>query len=210
MDLSQPIRTVIPSLDGPVLAVLVRTSQALTGRRVHQLAGTGSEPGVRKVLRRLSETGLVTAVEAGGSTLYTLNRQHVAAPVVEQLVNLRQFMIDRLREEFRQWRLAPVHASLFGSAARGDGGPASDIDILLIHDQDPAYPPALWVDQVSDLAELVYRWTGNHAQMYELGLEQLDEHIVAGEEIVQEWVRDAITLAGLDFRQLRTARRSPR
>ncbi|MFG1818958.1 nucleotidyltransferase domain-containing protein [Kribbella sp. NPDC049174] len=210
MDLSQPISTVIPSLDGPVLAVLARTTEPLTGRRVQQLAGVGSEPGVRKVLQRLTSTGLVGASQAGASILYTLNRQHLAAAAVEQLTTMRQRLIDRIRAAIDDWAIPPVHASLFGSVARGDGGLDSDIDILLIHRDFPDPLPAEWAGLVGDLADQVFRWTGNHAQLYELSLAQLDEHLAADEPIVQEWSRDAVTVAGVGFRHLRSARRIAR
>ncbi|TCO24574.1 nucleotidyltransferase-like protein [Kribbella steppae] len=210
MDLSRPISTVVPSLDGPVLAVLARTTEPLTGRRVQQLAGVGSEPGVRKVLQRLTSTGLVGASQAGASILYTLNRQHLAAAAVEQLTTMRQRLVDRIRAAIDDWAIVPVHASLFGSVARGDGGLDSDIDILLIHRDFPGSPPAEWADLVGDLADQVFRWTGNHAQLYELSLSQLDEHLAAEEPIVQEWYRDAVTVAGVEFRHLRSARRTAR
>jgi predicted nucleotidyltransferase len=210
MDLARPISTVVPSLDGPVLTVLARTTEPLTGRRIQQLAGVGSESGVRKVLQRLTETGLVGASQAGASTLYILNRQHIAAAAVEQLINLRQRLVDRIRDAIEDWATAPVHASLFGSVARGEGDLDSDIDILLIYEDYEDSPPAEWADQVGDLAEQVYRWTGNHAHLYELSLSQLDEHLAGDEPIVQEWHRDAVTVAGVDFRHLRTSHRDGR
>lgn len=208
MDLSRPISTVVPSLDGPVLAALARTTQPLTGRRVQQLAGAGSEHGVRKVLQRLTETGLVQATQAGPSILYTLNRQHLAAAAVDQLTNLPQRLVDRICAAMDDWSVPPVHASLFGSFARGDGGLDSDIDILLIHEGDTDPAPADWPDQVADLAEQVFRWTGNHAQVYELSLAQLDEHLAADEPIVQEWTNDAVTVAGTELRALLRERRA--
>ncbi|HYU85650.1 MAG TPA: nucleotidyltransferase domain-containing protein [Kribbellaceae bacterium] len=199
----------ITTLDGPVLAALARTTEPLSGSRVQRLAGAGSETGVRKVLRRLAATGLVTVSEAGASRMYALNRNHLAAAAVLQLTSLRQLLVDRIRALIATWDPRPIHASLFGSTARGDGDLDSDVDILLIH-EDFADPPSSWSDQVSDLAERVHEWTGNHAQMYEFSASQLGEHLVAGEPIVQDWIRDGITLAGVDFRHLRTAHRSPR
>ncbi len=44
----------------------------------------------------------------------------------------RQDIIDRLRENERALRArGVVHAALFGSRARGDNGPDSDIDIMI-------------------------------------------------------------------------------
>lgn len=204
MDLTRPISTVVPSLDGPVLGVLAGTTQPLTGRRVHGLAGVGSETGVRKVLHRLVETGLVTAAEVGPSTVYALNRDHLAASAVLELTALRQLLIERFRGVFLSWSPQPLrHASLFGSAARGDGSVTSDIDLLLITDSETEQEEPSWVEQVGDLADRVHRWTGNHAQIYELSPSQFQQHLTAQEPIVQEWARDSITLFGPGIRQLR-------
>jgi predicted nucleotidyltransferase len=44
----------------------------------------------------------------------------------------RQDIVDRLRENERALRArGVVHAALFGSRARGDDGPDSDIDIMI-------------------------------------------------------------------------------
>src|SRR6266508_1038245 len=63
VDVAHPIRAVVPTLDGPVLEVLARTTRPLTGREIHRLAETGSPNGVRLALTRLSGQGLVHAEE---------------------------------------------------------------------------------------------------------------------------------------------------
>jgi predicted nucleotidyltransferase len=202
VDVSRPIAAVVPTLDGPVLEVLARTTRPLTGRQIHRLAGTGSEAGVRKVLTRLSTHGLVHVTEAGQAFLYTLNRAHLAAPAVEALAGLRATFLARLRNDLAAWPLAPVHVSLFGSAARADGNTHSDIDLLLIRPKELDVDDPRWHDQVSALAEHVQDWTGNHAQIYELDEAELATHVHAGEAIVADWRRDAITLYGPDLTRL--------
>ena len=86
MDVARPLTVLVPSLDGPVLEALARTSRPVTGREAHRLAGAGSESGVRLVLARLVEHGLVNATQAGKATLYVANREHIAWPLVEGLV----------------------------------------------------------------------------------------------------------------------------
>ncbi|MFD7161204.1 nucleotidyltransferase domain-containing protein [Kribbella sp. NPDC059898] len=186
-----------------MLQVLAGTTRPLSGRQVQQLARTGSAPGVRKVLARLRATGLVTATEAGASTLYVLNREHVAAAAVEQLAGLRQILLERIREAIKAWPVQPVHVSMFGSSARGDGDIASDVDILLVHEEFSTESENAWDDQLSELGESIRGWSGNMAQMYDLSLSELEEHFVAGEPIVQDWIKDTIPLAGPDFRRLR-------
>src|SRR5262245_38711733 len=108
-----PISSVIPSLDGPILAVLSATSRPLTLADVHAQAARGSKSGVRQVLLRMVDGGLVLAVPGG----FVLNREHVAAPAVEMLANLYGELIRRIRTAVDSWPGHAVLVGLFGSAA---------------------------------------------------------------------------------------------
>ena len=132
MDLSRPYSAVAPTLDLDVLTVLAGTTGELTGRDVARLARRGSQRGVQRVLDRLVQHGLVSTRTAGRARMYRLNRDHLAAPAVELVADMRGELIARLRELIRAWRIPPERAFLFGSAARGDGDTESDIDILLV------------------------------------------------------------------------------
>lgn len=97
MDLKHPFAVVTPTVDGDVLAVLAGAEAAFTGREVHRLVGQYSEAGVRKVLGRLVEQGIVLVERAGPSYLYRLNRDHLAAPQIIALAGLRAELLGRLR-----------------------------------------------------------------------------------------------------------------
>lgn len=133
MDLTDPTKALTPTLDGPVLAVLARAGHPLTVGEIAQQAARGSEIGVRRSVARLVEQGLVTATQMGRNVVHELNRDHLAAPAAVVLADLRVELWRRLREALSGWTEKPVHATVFGSAARGDGGPESDIDLLLVH-----------------------------------------------------------------------------
>lgn len=201
MDMSLPINTVIPTLDGLVLTVLARTTQPLTGRRVHQLASGGSETGTRRVLHRLAATGLVIANQVGGSIQFSLNREHLAARPVIELTRLRQELFDRIGTAIKDWAVPPIHAGVFGSTARGDGDLDSDVDLLLVHRYDDL--PPQWTDQVGELAEQVHAWTGNHLQTYALSNADLGRHFAAAEPILNDWLTDSVAVYGPQFRHLR-------
>jgi Nucleotidyltransferase domain len=202
MDVSRPYSAVAPTVEGDVLVVLAGTTHPLTGRQIARLARRGSVAGVAKALDRLGHQGLVTRLEAPPASLYTLNRQHVAAPVAEALAGLRSAFLSRLRDAFSTWKLQPAHASLFGSAARGDGAPGSDVDLFVVRLADIDGEDPTWSDQLADLSDLVFASTGNRAGIVdfaELDIEQMREE---NPPILAELRRDAIDLAGISLREL--------
>src|SRR5881392_961031 len=132
MDLGKPQSAVCPTLEGDVLVVLAGTKRALTGRDVARLARRGSQRGVLAALDRLVLQGTVHRSEAGRSHLFALNWDHVAAPAVQVLAGLRSELIRRIRTQIADWELRPIHVSLFGSLARGEGNVDSDVDLLVV------------------------------------------------------------------------------
>ena len=199
MDVARPYAAVTGSgLEGEVLAVLAGTTRPLTGRQIARLARNGSDRGLRLALNRLAEQGLVDTMEARPAILYTLNREHIAAPVALALVDLRRALFGRIRGAIEQWEVAPVHASVFGSAARGDGDTASDIDVFVVRPAAVAPDDAAWTAQLDSLANAITRWTGNHAGVSDVGVDELEALVADESPIVGELKRDAVTLAGPD------------
>jgi predicted nucleotidyltransferase len=186
MNIAQPIRSVIPSLAGPVLEALAGTSQPLTLTRAHALAGSGSLAGVRKVLLHLVESGLVLAVPGG----YMLNRDHVAAEAVAMLAALHGELARRLRGAAEDWGGDYRLLGLFGSAARRDGDESSDIDVLLVSDDDGA------PDFGDELASRIERWTGNPGHVFTVTTEALRHMQRAGSPVIDSWERELVVLAG--------------
>lgn len=133
---------------------------------------------------------------------YLGNREHLAWPAAEQLADLRAAFLDRLRSELRSWRPKPIHASIFGSAARADGNAESDIDVLLIRPDDIDEDAAPWADQVDRLRNRVRAWTGNHCQIFQLDRRRLAEHVQAGDPLVDAWRHESIAMAGPEFRTI--------
>lgn len=199
MDLSRPISALAPSLDGFVLEVLARTSRPITGREAHRLSAAGSETGVRLVLGRLVEHGLVEATQAGRATLYVANRDHIAWPIVEMMIGLRRELFSRMHDLITSWHAVPINVAVFGSAARGDGNLESDIDVLVIRDSNET---TTWELQIDHLRNQVTSWTGNHCQIYELTDVEFAQHLASREPILDEWRRDAVDIFGKPLSQL--------
>src|SRR5659263_494402 len=125
-----PLAVVTPTLDAAVLAALAATTARTSGAQVHRMAAAGSPDGVRRVLARLVDQGIVLAEEHPSATFYLLNREHVAAEAILALTRVRTTIIERITDALSVWSPAPVHASLFGSFARAEATSTSDIDIL--------------------------------------------------------------------------------
>jgi predicted nucleotidyltransferase len=158
----------------------------------------------------------------GRNRVHELNRDHVAAPIAVSLAGLRLELWRRLREVLGKWKVRPVYACAFGSAARGDGAPESDIDVLLVH---PPFPgekrhgrsttlrhilgaaaldltlPATtqadadrWRRQVDDLHPAVRSWTGNPLQVVDMSAFEWAERGRASAALLEEIDRNAVVL----------------
>ena len=140
--------------------------------------------------------------EAGPSFLYTLNRDHLMAPAVDVMASARWELVGRLRGLMDAWQVRPFHASLFGSAARGEGNPASDIDLLVVRATDTDDEDSTWRQQLDDLAERTLSWTGNDAGIVELAAADIPKLLEDRPPVLDEIKKDGIDLAGLPIRQL--------
>jgi predicted transcriptional regulator len=201
MDVTRPFSALSTSVDADVLVVLAGSSVPRTGRELARLSGR-SNTGVQHVLDRLVTHGLVERTEAGRAFLYLLNRDHLLAPAVEEMAEVRVALVGKLREAMAGWETPAVHASLFGSTARGDGSLASDIDLFIVRPADIDLDDPGWRAQIDGLAEHVRRWTGNHAGIAEISEKELPQLRRDRPPVLDEVSADAIDLAGQPARQI--------
>jgi predicted nucleotidyltransferase len=197
MDVSNGLSVVTPTLDAWVLRALVQTTRPLSGRQIARLVEHGSLGGVQKALARLVEQGIVLADAHPAATLFTFNRDHLAARPVIELAQLASTLVERLKGFIRSWEVQPQHAYLFGSAARQDGDASSDVDILLVHAQGSEEQVNAWTQQVDDLGAKIRLWTGNDAGILDISAVDLERMQVNGEAILDSWQREGIFLDGM-------------
>ena len=163
MDVARPYTDLIPGARGLLLATLVQLETPVTVRALARHAGI-SPQGALRLVNELSATGLITTQPAGRALLVSLNREHIAAEPLTALVSLRGRLVERLRTELGDWQQL-AGAWLFGSTARGDGNPESDIDLLLVGDS--TVDDEDWVETTARLTSRVHAWTGNQVQLVE-------------------------------------------
>lgn len=206
MDVGRPHRAVVSGLDGDVLVLLAGVSRPLTGRQVAARLRPSSHEGVRRSLERLVHQGIVMREGAGSAFLHTLNREHMAAPAVIALAQIRSQLWAALRRVLERWDPPAVHASVFGSAARGDGDADSDIDLFLVRAAHVADDDDRWRGQVDALGARVRTWTGNGLSVVEQSQADLPMLLVESPSILGDVRRDGIHLAGEPIRKLLAAR----
>jgi UTP:GlnB (protein PII) uridylyltransferase len=145
---------------------------------------------VWKSLNRLEEQGVVLADHRPRATYYLANREHLAWPAIETLTRLRGELTSRLGNEVQHWQVAALHASIFGSTARGDADQNSDVDLLLVRPDDlNDADDEVWDAQVS-------------CQTFVVDALRFGEHVRALDPLVHAWLDDEILLSGTPIRDL--------
>ncbi|WP_084104846.1 nucleotidyltransferase domain-containing protein [Demequina sp. NBRC 110056] len=202
MDLENPLRSIAPTLDADALLVLARTESPLSLAAIARLAPRGSRMGLRDALGRLVAQGLVTESPGGRGPMYRFSREHVLAPVVVEALSATREVRTRLRDALAGLAPAPLHASIFGSFARGDGDADSDIDVLLIVDDGVEPTGDDWLLRIDAVSDDVERWTGNRLQVVTVQSGRFRELAAAHEPIVDSWRRDSELLLGSELESL--------
>lgn len=196
MNLGHPLSSLVTTLSGQVLEVLVNTSYPLSGREVTRLLRReASQQGVQNALDQLADHGLVEQVTAGGSILNTLNRNHILAPFIIGIVNLRADLIDQIANIVSEEAPQVRRAILFGSLARGSADERSDIDIVLV-----------WPDQESEdkaeenIASRIDKLTGNTSNLLHYTTDEFDGLAERAPELYSAIGSEGIELIGAPAR----------
>ncbi len=192
-------------MESAVLEVLAGTESGLGTTQIARLARRGTRPGHQKALDRLYEHGLVLAEPSNNGYVYRLNRDHVLVPALMMALEARQVAIERLGAAVERLEPAPTHASLFGSFARHEGTPDSDIDLLLVVPDERDRHSDKWQRQISGLEDAVSAWTGNPLEVLVFTVSTLADAIRAGEPIVESLREDSLPLLGVRFGTLAAA-----
>lgn len=202
VDLTNPLRSLMPTLEAEVLSVLAGTTDGITGNRLAGLATRGSRQGLMNALERLVTHGLVLAERVGAATVYQLNRQHLLCDAVLSALSSRMRMVEMLRSQITTWPTSCVHSSLFGSVSRGEAHPASDIDLLVVRRDDVDPDDDEWQRELRSLEREVRAWTGNQLAILEMSGHDLSRAAHKREPIVESLRRDALTITGPSLDEL--------
>lgn len=116
-----------------LLRRLARESLPLSARQLAELTGLTHRT-VIAALEPLVEEGIVSKRTAGPAYQYSLQREHAAVETVLLPALAAEDVLPGLMADELVALFSPVAASiiLFGSAARGEDVPGSDVDVLVV------------------------------------------------------------------------------
>lgn len=198
MYLRRPLEALVAPDRALVLAVLYRAGPPLSGRTIASLTGSVSQPTVSRMLTELVHSGLVLRVPGG----YTINREHLAYAAAELLLDSIGELGRRVRGLVGAWDVEPVSVVFFGSAARGEAGRSSDVDLLVVRPSSVDIEACAWAHDVADLGAMVQSWTGAPCEVLEYDPHELEDLARTGDPLLAALLREGVTFAGADLSEI--------
>jgi hypothetical protein len=202
MDFVRPVEALIPGAQGRILAACLRADEPLTMRALGRLAGVSPNQ-TTLVLDQLESLGLVRRQSAGRALLVSLE---TASPVVDALrlvADLRNQTLRLWRDRAHRLAPAPVSLAVYGSWARGEAGPGSDVDVIVIlpaslaeNDEDE------YREQIADWCEYARRVAGLPVSPIVVAAGETEE---IDSDLWSDIRRDAVVIAGIHPGTVRSA-----
>lgn len=188
------------------------TAQTVT--ELHHRAGIGSRNAIRDALERLAHQGVALENRVGNVHEYRLNPEHVAYPALDRTLDAFEpylLLRERLAQVVAQYfpssgDRSPVSLAIHGSVARREASATSDVDLLLVFADEIDRDDSQLLSLVESLHQLVPRWTGNPAPVFQISSEGLLASARDGDPVSRSW--DADTVVGTDVRDLMAQRTS--
>lgn len=186
MYFGQPFGGVIVGARGAVLAVLLRTGEPLTGRRIHGMVSDDhSLWSVQEALKALAQLGLVESRSVGRAGVHVINEAHASITPLRALVDptaaLRVVVGDVVGSDVEA-------VLLFGSIARGEANTESDVDLAVIAGVE-------WQGRV-ELEDAVRARLGNDCDVLVFTPTEFAQRAAGDELVVGEILRDGVALVG--------------
>lgn len=198
MDYLDPVRALIPGVQGAVLSVLAHTDAELTLRQIAERSDA-SPAMVSKVVDHLVALGVVDRRRAGRAYQICLSAA-AAADIVRRLARLRTEVLDCMRALARSMEPAPRNVTVFGSFATGTAVAASDIDVLIVRSSDQPEDDR-WTEAVGRFVDAVSTIAGSPVADIHISEDELEEALSG--RLTGAVLREGITLAGKPLAELR-------
>lgn len=146
-----------------VMEVLLGIEGGATVRQIARIADLAPSS-ASVALRSLEQVGLVKANPTGAALVYEANMAHIAYDALHQIIErtgtAEQELVERLAGAIGD---RPRAVILFGSVARGDDSPESDVDILVL--LKTRAKADLFTERGNEISEHLSKWLGRHVHL---------------------------------------------
>jgi len=199
VEFSSPLATVTPTVDGDVLMILSGSDGWFTTTLLQEQIPTRSIPGIRNVLIRLGEQGIVQSMIVGRVHQYRLNRQHIAAESIIALSRLQDAFVSRAAAAMGAWHQPPLFAALCA--------PVNSV-LRIVAITPRRVDGATWLDQVREFEAAARLWTGNDIVVIAVDEDDVANSSLLLDEVAREgvaivgdfaWFRRSIAMAQLEL-----------
>ncbi len=205
MDFVRPIEAIVPGAQGRVLAVLAETTAELNLRTIAKLAGVSLAQASR-VLPGLVELGVIERQEVPPSSLFRLVPEHVASRTLLALARSSETVLDEIGRLAAALPRSPLSVIVFGSFARGEAGPDSDVDLVVVRPTRIDEDDDEWAGSIEAWRSDVRRLTGNSVEVLQISTAQAAVKAAGRSQLWSDIRRDGRVVHGLGFDQLRSVR----
>lgn len=201
MDFLRSLESLVPGVQGRVLAVLVETTAELNMRTIARLADV-SVAQASRVLPHLVDLGVVNRRDVPPSSLFRLVPQHVIAGPLLALARPRDTVIEEMRRFAAALPVPPSSVVVFGSFARGEADAQSDIDAVLVRPKDVEASDEEWQESIEQWQSAVRRLSGNPVEALEVGIDEISASLRSRRQIWRDIRRDGVVVYGLSLDEL--------
>jgi hypothetical protein len=196
--LQSPLDAVLGSMSKvKLLRILLPLDRPVALREAARMAGI-SASGAQAALGELTAMGIIDHREATSQHLYRVNRKnHLAAPL-SALFNAEDErwsdLLAALENELYGGLFGPSieAAAIFGSSARGDDRPDSDLDLLVVTESDDE-DDDVW-ERLLDKQPVFQREFGVRLSPVVMSLDRLRQRAEDGDPLIAEVIKDGITV----------------
>ncbi|MGD9704140.1 MAG: nucleotidyltransferase domain-containing protein [Acidimicrobiia bacterium] len=204
MDFVHPVEAVIPGAQGRVLAVLAETTAELSLRTLARLAGV-SVAQASRVMPDLVELGLVERREVPPSSQFRLVRSNVAARAVIELAKSRVAVLERIGAAAAELPIPPASVIVFGSFARGEAGPQSDLDVVVVRPDDVPEDDDAWAASLGSWCDDARAIAGNPVEILQISRAEWFSRLTSDAALWRNVARDGVVVHGLSVGELSEA-----
>lgn len=141
--LTEPLDSVLGTKNRlRLLRVLAFLDRPVSGREAARLAGVSRI--AQQSLDELSDAGILNRMATASQYLYQFNHENYLASALIGLFEAERARLSALMDQFAEVLCRTgdaVSASIFGSMARGEAGPGSDLDLLVLVERRSSKEP---------------------------------------------------------------------